>query len=264
MRAPLPTHLLLLLAVGVCPAVAAALVVASGDPATEQAPEPDFGWAHVGRLGGEGGVSAVYLGEGWVLTAGHAGIGKLELGEAIHRPVPASRVVLLAPGGSGARSDLALFRIESAPPLPRLELTERTPGRGTRILLVGFGFGRGEPLEARGFRWAPPRGKRWGTNRVSGQPVDVAGPGNTITRCFRTDFSRHGTPQEAHATPGDSGGGVFTKTADGWRLAGIMVAVSRDEGQPGGTSLFGNTLSIADLSAYAVQIQRLRGTGGPK
>ena len=126
-------------------------------------------------------------------------------------------------------------------------------------MLVGYGFGRGEPLDGRGFGWAPPRKKRWGTNRVSGPPVDVPGPKGTLTRCFRSDFSRAGTPHEAHATTGDSGGGVFAKTADGWRLAGIMLAVSRDAGQTAQTALFGNTLSIADLSAYAAQIRRLRG-----
>ncbi len=252
-------HPLLLLAVALVPSLAAALVIVSGDPDTERAPERDVGWANVGRLGGEGGLSSVYLGEGWVLTAGHAGIGKVELVGKLYSPVTGSRVVLGAPGRSGVPSDLALFRIEPWPPLPRLALTETSPSGGTRVVLVGFGLGRGEPLDGRGFRWALPRKKRWGTNRVSGPAVDVPGPNGTLTRCFRADFSREGTPHEAQATAGDSGGGVFAKTVDGWRLAGIMLAVSRDEEQPGSTALFGNTLSIADLSAYAVQIRRLRG-----
>ncbi len=258
MRAPWLTRLLPATLVALAPLSAVALVVSSADPASERAPEPDVGWAHVGKLGG---VSAVYLGEGWVLTAAHAGIGTLEIGSLRYPAVPDSRVELQAPGGSGAAADLALFRVEPGPPLPRLELTQETPSRGTPTLMVGFGFGRGEPIGGRGFRWAAPQRKRWGTNRVTGQPYDVAGPRRRVTRCFRSDFSRHGTSHEAQAATGDSGGGVFTETDEGWRLAGIMLAVSRDDGQEARTSLFGNTTSIADLSAYAVQIQRLRGPG---
>lgn len=232
-----------------------ALVIDSDTPTTEEAPKQGFGWDHVGRLGK---VSAVYLGSGWVITARHAGRGPVDLAGVVHTLV-GKRVVLEAPGRRDKKSDLALFRVEPIPELPPLEIANSPPARGTRTLLVGFGWGRGEAVGQAGFRWGAPQKKRWGTNRVSRGGLDIPGPNQALTRCFRTDFSRAGTRHEAQAANGDSGGAVFTRAEGGWQLAGIMVAVSTDPGQEPKTAFFGNVTNIADLSAYAVQIRHWLG-----
>ena len=66
---------------------------------------------------------------------------------------------------------------------------------------------------------------------------------------------------EAFAAVGDSGGAVFVRGSDGWRLGGVMLSVSRLPGQTAELALFGNTTNAADLSVYAPQI--LEATAAP-
>jgi hypothetical protein len=207
-----------------------------------------------------GPTTGVYLGDGWVLTAGHAGAGTLELGGASYPAVPESRIALSGEAGS-ARPDLGLFRVEPRPPLPRLAIAARTPRVGASLLLVGCGVGRGERFEwdgRVGYRWQPPPVCRWGTNRVAATGLDVSQPG-TSTRVFATLFSV-GERREAQAAQGDSGGAVFTQGRRGrWRLAGILIAVVRHPGQPPGTTVDGNATHLADLAHYRSQILELTG-----
>jgi hypothetical protein len=239
---------------------AAALVVASEDRELhERAPAEIPGWDHVGRLGG---VSAIYLGGGWILTARHAGFADVEIGGTLYPAVPGSLVALDAPGRAGEKSDLALFRIDPAPALPPLALPSVPPTRGSLLALVGFGRGRGEPYAGpagTGFHLdAAPR-KRWGTNRVSQVRLELVGPGRERTRAFAMDFSRHGTEHEAQAITGDSGGAVFLKQGETWTLGGVLISVALDTDQESGLALFGNRTHAADLHAYASQIQRILG-----
>jgi hypothetical protein len=147
--------------------------------------------------------------------------------------------------------------VDPAPDLPALAIAQKPPTRGSLVWMLGYGSGRGAPvgIPPNGYRWRPRRVKRWGTNRVSEAGVDLGGPRTRVTRCFRTDFSRHGTEHEAQAAHGDSGGAVFVKGHDSWRLAGVMISVGRDSNQPSETSLYGNYTNAADLSAYAAQIR---------
>lgn len=253
----------LLLAGLLAAAPAAALVVDGRDSSVAERPPPhDPGWAHVGSLGA---VSAIYLGDGWILTASHAGMGPVKLDGVSYPPVPESRIWLDMPGQPGVKSDLALFRIHPAPPLPRLEIQQTPPTRGSRVLMIGMGHGRGEPVAGAppiGYAWRPGHVKRWGTNRVSAAGEEVLGPGKRVTRCFSTDFSRSGTRHEAQAAVGDSGGAVFVKDADGYRLAGVMISIHTDPGQPERTALYGNATYSADLSAYGAQIQHAMRAAG--
>jgi hypothetical protein len=235
-------------------------VVASDDRELhERAPAEIPGWDHVGRLGG---VSAIYLGAGWILTARHAGFGDVEIGGVLYPAVPGSHVALDSPGRSGEKSDLALFRIDPAPALPPLALPSLAPTRGNLLALVGYGRGRGEPYTGpagTGFHLQPdsvPR-KRWGTNRVSQVGLELAGPRGERTRAFAMDFSRHGTEHEAQAIMGDSGGAVFLKQGGSWTLGGVLISITLDTAQEGGLALFGNQTHAADLHAYAGQIQQI-------
>ncbi len=101
-------------------------LVVAGRPQERYAriPALDPGWAHVGSRGGLG---AIYLGNGWVLTARHVGIGEVDFGGVTYPPVEGSMVQLEAFGRPAAKADLVLFQIDPAPDLPVLRLRERSP-----------------------------------------------------------------------------------------------------------------------------------------
>lgn len=227
------------------------------DPEVAQRPPgAETGFEHVARLGG---TTGVYLGEGWVLTAGHVGTGPLELDGDLYAPVPDSRVRLVGPAGSRP-PDLALFRVAPRPPLPRLEIAKHAPRVGEALLLVGCGAGRGERFEWQGrvgYHWAAPPIRRWGTNRVALTGLDVA-QGDSSTRVFSTLFSA-GERGEAQAAHGDSGGAAFVSRRGVWRLAGILIAVVSHPGQPPSTAVGGNASHLADLSHYRSEILALTG-----
>jgi hypothetical protein len=196
----------------------------------------------------------VYLGDGWVLTAGHVDVGELWLASGHYPPVAGSWVRLRG-GGGPQPPDLGLFRVEPRPPLPRLEIARREPRPGDALLLVGCGAGRGEAVEwdgRPGWRWAQPAVCRWGRNQVAAAALELE-TGGAATRVFATLFSEEG-PQEAQAAHGDSGGAGFAVQQAPGVLAGIMLAVKSFPGQPQGSSLVGNATHLADLSHYRAEI----------
>ncbi len=233
------------------------IIVDGTDPERyAQAPEDDPGWANVGRRGA---TSAVYLGRGWVLTARHSLVGDVVFGESVHLPVGGTMVWLDDP--SGAKADLILFRIEPVPELPSLRLRRRAPPPRSKVMMVGYGMHRGEPLEwngVRGFRFVENGTRHWGMNLSASRQIDVQGPHDTLTRCFRLEFEENGV-HEALAGSGDSGGAVFVRGPKSWRLGGIMLSVARNPGQSDGFALFGNVTHAADLSVYSRQILEVTG-----
>ncbi len=248
---------LVLIALAASLALPAHGLVVAGSPQERytRIPALDPGWAHVGSLSGP---SAIYLGNGWVLTAWHVGIGEVDFGGVTYPPVEGSRVQLESFGRPAEKADLALFRIDPAPDLPVLRLRERSPSVGTRLILIGHGRGRGEPLTWRGhlgYRWSAEHRKRWGTNSVQSLPFDI-GRANTLTRCFIVAFDRSGTRHEAQAAVGDSGGAAFARGRDGWELAGVLFSIGFYPSQVAATALFGNVTSVADVSYYREQILR--------
>ncbi len=232
-------------------APAGAVVIASGDgKGNTTAPVEDPGFANVGTIRG---TSAVYLGRGWVVTAGHIGSGAVQLGGRSFAPRPGSEVTLSNPDGS--RADLLAFQLAEDPGLPALELARETPKVGTQLLMVGNGLDRGAATNffgRPGWQLASTRTLRWGTNVVSQVDADFPLSGGT-TRTFFTDFSIPGTQHEAQAAPGDSGGAVFAWTDKGWALAGVMVAVLAPF-QPDNLVLAGNLTLAADLARYRPQL----------
>jgi len=235
---------------------ARALVVQADPDEVTRAPAPGAGFDHVGRIAG---TTGVYLGDGWVLTAGHVGAGELWLDGGRYAPVPGSWVPVRGEGGTSA-PDLGLFRVDPRPPLPRLEIARRAPKPGDPLLLVGCGLGRGEAFEwdgRVGWRWSPPSVCRWGRNQIAAVELDTA-TGGASTRVFVTFFSE-GEPQEAQAAQGDSGGAGFAARREGWVLAGIMIAVKTLPRQPAQSSVVGNATHLADLSHYRAEILTVMG-----
>jgi hypothetical protein len=233
-----------------------ALVVQADAEQVTRAPAAGIGFEHVGKIAG---TTGVYVGAGWVLTAGHVGAGELSLGGVGYPPVPGSWVrVRRAADASDA--DLGLFRVDPRPPLPRLEIARRPAKPGDPLLLVGCGLARGEAFEwdrRAGWRWSAPGVCRWGRNRVAAVEVDAAFSG-VSTRAFETYFSE-AEPHEAQAAHGDSGGAGFAPRRGRWVLAGIMIAVKSLPLQPANSSVIGNTTYFADLSHYRAEILAIVG-----
>jgi hypothetical protein len=236
---------------------ARAVIIASGDgTGNTTAPSPDPGWSY---LGTRGGLTVVYLGDGWVLTANHVGAGSVVLGGVSYPNLPGTELRL--DNGDGTLADLLLFAIYPYPALPPLPIATGTPAYGESLILAGNGHDRGQatswdpngpppPGPYLGFDWASTHSMRWGTNHSEG------GAGSRVlgTEAFYTSFDAGGSPDECQAAAGDSGGAAFVETGSQWELAGILYAIGQYDGQPAQTALYGNDTYAADLSFYRDQI----------
>jgi hypothetical protein len=151
---------------GLPQAPAQAVIIVTGDGSgNTSAPTDDPGFASVGSVNG---LSGVYLGNGWVLTANHVGSGPMIFEGLTYPAVPGSWQRL---SGSGpAPPDLAVLRMVGDPGLPVTALATAPPPAGSRVVMIGRGFSRGAALTWSGndgWQWINPRVKRWGGNRIS-------------------------------------------------------------------------------------------------
>jgi len=231
------------------------LVIEREDEAiNRRAPADDPGWANVGICNR---WTAVYLGNGWVLTAAHVGPSHVELEGTIYQADVKSRKRVV--NADGTTADLMLFRIHPEPALPPLTIASESPPIGTEIVLIGSGLGRGETLSGEGriaFAWRGPAVKRWGTSMLEEHLHDHS-VGNTDA--FATRFSIAKTEHEAIAAHGDSGGAAFAYLDGRWQLVGIILAVDAYDGQPDSSAAYGNRTLIADLARYAEFIRSVTG-----
>lgn len=247
-------------------AAAGALAIASGDGGGNTAPPPDDpGWRHVGWRAEGNVLPVVYVGGGWVITARHVGWGDVVLGGVTHPFRPGSERPLSNDDGSA--SEIVAFRLESEPSLPNLPIRARPPVPGDAVVIVGRGRRRTDPtvwLGLRGYALGTGGSMRWGTNVVERTGLSLP-VGGVRTAGFSTRFSeRGGTPHEAQATAGDSGGAVFIRSGAGWELAGLAHATRSYAGQPADVVLFGAETLFSDLSRYRAQIEALRAAPEPK
>lgn len=247
-------HLVLLLLVA--PATCALVIESDAGDANTGPPAPDPGWANIGRR--NSGYPAVYLGNGWVITALHVGVGDVVLGGVTHRALPES-AIRLGKGDGPPATDLVVFRIEPRPDLPALPIRPTPPEVGDRALLIGAGCNRGERTSWNGhtgWTWGPISTMRWGTNRVALVGIDVPAGGN-LTPGFALRFDPGETRFESQAAVGDSGGPVFIPRNGRYELAGILIAVAGFPGQPPNTAFYGNFSTAADLSVFGDSLAAL-------
>lgn len=228
---------------------------------------------------GIGGGTGIYLGEssdrtvGYVLTADH-------LGSTTTIDVNGSRYNVQS-GKQLGTSDLKLYTIGkdalgSLPSLPSVDYSSlgRTVdedalmfGRGTRTQDTFNDPNNNDMVSQSGFdvyNWGPASSSiSFGTNKVSNIPIYL-GPGSTAEWTtpngyqdtnFFLNFDDPGNGNyssswEGIASSGDSGGPVFIKELDGWKLAGITSYQMSKGTQPGSTSSFGNSTGVVDLSQH--------------
>jgi hypothetical protein len=183
-------------------APATAVIIASGDgTGNTSAPPDDPGWGNVLRLGG---LSGVYLGNGWVLTAEHVGGSDIIISGVVYEWAPGSDVQLVT-NGPDPDADLLLFQIVRDPGLPDVLIRASSPvafppSQASEVVMIGLGKNRGLETEAcgtSGWLWAAGKTMRWGTNVVHENDFDLAVSG-TLTRAFSTLFNAGlPTPEEA-------------------------------------------------------------------
>jgi hypothetical protein len=194
--------------------VAGAFATSSDATVNITPPSDDPGFYNVGNYGD---ASAIYLGNGWVLTASHtqgstttltfpdrtvAG----QLDTATYQPVTNSGVILKNTVGpqAGSTSDLEIFKIDTttspfgAPNLPNLTLSSSTPAIGATVVGIGRGVDRSatqtfwdnsapmwqtttQALAMHtGYITAGPEVMRWGNNQVAdvNQTYSLGGTGS--------------------------------------------------------------------------------------
>ncbi len=251
------------------PGYGTALILDRGDGlGNTTAPEDDPGWANIGQHLGS--PSVVYLGNRWILTAHHVGASIVIFDGKRYNPVQGSPFSLRNLDGTIA--DLLLFRIDEDPPLPSLSIAKYPARVGEHVIVIAAGSSRGGrvTLESEagdlldGFLWNEDQTKRWGTNRVEARPQLIENH-NTTTMSFPILFDRiespPGTPHEASAGRGDSGGALFAHDDPldpnaAWVLSGILFSISGRTGHPADSSFYGDITWVADLSFYREDILR--------
>ena len=168
----------------VASAPALAVVVATEDPSlNEIAPENDPGWVNVGERAN---ATAVYLGNRWVLTAAHVGVGSVSFPvlDATFEADTSTRVQIQNPPGSGRRptADIVLFQLKDDPQLAPLEIARQPPPVGTEIMVIGNGLN----YDLKQLHWdVEQRGVIWTWSRTS-PPGEFSGyRTNTVPAVMR-------------------------------------------------------------------------------
>jgi hypothetical protein len=238
---------------------ARAVLISTGDgTGNTTAPAADPGFDNVGSIGG---MTGVYVGNGWILTANHVGENPIILLGVTYDPVTGSGVRFRNPDSSLA--DLKAFKLLGPdPPLPDLAITDSAPTLNSLITIIGNGRDRGSATTwggLTGWNWDNERTIRWGTNKISDEDVLVLG-----TQAFSVVFDKLSPGQaqgqhEADVVNGDSGGAAFTGSSTTAELIGILFARGVFTDQPNNTSLMdtqgvGNLGHIVDLFAYRTDI----------
>lgn len=193
------------------------------------------GWDYVGTVNGS---SAVYLGNGWVITAAHVGTGSFTLDGVTYEVVEGSTVTF-------GTADLVMFQISTSPTLPSLSISSTVPVSLTsQVVMIGYGDGSSSTIL-----------ETWGVNTITttGQTISTT-VGSTVyttttfstaygTNSYRRGPTNISITNTAEAVLNDSGGAAFYYDGSSWQLVGLMEAVGSD-----GTTYF------VQLSSYLTAI----------
>jgi hypothetical protein len=121
---------------------AGAVIIDSGDGAgNTSAPVDDPGWANVGNRGG---LTAIYIRNGWVLSANHVGVGPTTFDGVVYEAIPGTttRLDTYLEGGGTTPADLKIWGIYPHPPLPALAIRSSTSQPNGEVTMIGSGRNR--------------------------------------------------------------------------------------------------------------------------
>lgn len=191
------------------------------------------GWDYVGSIGG---ASAVYLGNGWVLTAAHV---TLNLSSTFTLGGVGYEISDITSIGN---ADLKMFHISMDLSLPALTITgtQSLLDAGSGVVMIGYGGASGAGAES------------WGYNKVYALDYAASSSPYTTTTFYTINF-KNDPNARGQLVGGDSGGADFyyDSSLGEWVLVGINCYA--------GTATDGiNTYStsfMADLSEYAEAIE---------
>jgi hypothetical protein len=216
------------------------------------------GWKYVGIIGS---ASGVYLGNGWVLTAGHVGYGNFTLNGTVYAAISGSGQYIAPDASTQTSADLYVFQIKSPPSLPPLIISAHPPvafsssQAGSSVAILGYG-GSAPNLS-------------WGLNTVTEINVSVdltqGSPSYPfISNDFLTDdgaVNRGSSSITNNFTlyGGDSGGAdfIFNATTGKWELAGINEITGSYSNYSGTYDGNGYFSGMVQLSTYASQINAI-------
>jgi hypothetical protein len=124
---------LALCATAFAPRASAIVVVATDSQNHSLAPLDDPGWNNVADRG-------VYIGNRWMLTAGHVGAGETHFASIPDAfAVEGAEIRLQNPMGLDMYADLTMYRLSTDPDLPALSIADATPDVDAAVMLIGNG-----------------------------------------------------------------------------------------------------------------------------
>jgi hypothetical protein len=239
------------------------------EPTDADIPNWDSGWGATGitgwdYLGSVNGASGVYLGNGWVLTAGHVGAGNFVITNGPDANTYTYTGVSHSISNADGTADLTLFQIANAPSLPTLSLITSTPstflynGSGAgNVAMLGYGGSGTNPL-------THLPNETWGYNTVTlaNEQIMVDGyPYNSddfITsdtgESVSNGLASH--TNNSQLVSGDSGGGdfIYNSSLGEWQLGGINEAIgSGTIGKYHGTWYLANDASDFPTGSTSIQ-----------
>ena len=208
--------------------------------------------------------TGVYLGNRYVLTAGHVG------------PLTSVKVGFVdylldsSPAVAVGQADMKLVRLASDPGLSGVRLNTNPSGDAGNSYLVGYGVGRSSSslLGSSPVTWGDSSTaiKRWGTNFVDGAIAGVQVSGYT-SDLLRTQFNSNSGVNEAALTIYDSGSALFRQIGSEWFLVGLGAYV-----QNSGYSLASTQFNSRDsddsyfirISSYSSAVDQIGAVAVPE
>jgi hypothetical protein len=237
-----------------------------GNEANLTNPANGLPWENVVQMrSGAGPIgTGVYLGNRYVLTAGHVG------------PLTSVKVGFVdylldsSPAVAIGRADMKLVRLASDPGLGGVRLNSNPSADGGAAHLVGYGVGRAPSslLGTSPVTWgdSSTATKRWGTNLVDGAISGVQVGGYT-SDLLRTQFNSNAGANEAALTIYDSGSALFRQIGSDWYLVGLGAYV-QNSSYSLASSQFNSTESddnyFIRISSYADSSVMIGGVGVPE
>jgi len=223
-------------------------------------------WDNVVQMRNESGPigTGVYLGNRYVLTAGHVG------------PLTSVKVGFVdylldsSPAVAVGQADMKLVRLASDPGLSGVRLNTNPSGDAGNSYLVGYGVGRSSSslLSSSPVTWGDSSTaiKRWGTNFVDGAIAGVQVAGYT-SDLLRTQFNSNAGANEAALTIYDSGSALFRQIGSEWFLVGLGAYV-----QNSGYSLASTQFNSRDsddsyfirISSYSSAVDQIGAVAVPE